>query len=137
MRERNSLCFVYTAPSEVIIHKRSIFNLAGLLTQATGRDGAIYYNGYGCFCGLGGYGTPVDDTDRCCKAHDDCYGTIMDCWPYVVDYKYSCSGNNCTCAPSNTFCGQKSCKCDLDFANCAARSKYNAIYWNYDKKNKC
>ena len=34
---------------------------------------SLHWNGYGCWCGLGGAGTPVDQFDATCKAHDECW----------------------------------------------------------------
>ena len=34
-----------------------------MITCATNRSGWDYYD-YGCWCGYGGSGTPIDDTDR-------------------------------------------------------------------------
>lgn len=34
---------------------------------------ALHWNGYGCWCGVGGEGTPVDEFDAVCKVHDECW----------------------------------------------------------------
>ncbi|KHJ96455.1 hypothetical protein OESDEN_03583 [Oesophagostomum dentatum] len=55
------------------------------------------YNNYGCFCGYGGGGTPIDGIDRCCEVHDRCYNeakTSKKCrWSfklYFDHYKWTC-----------------------------------------------
>uniref|UniRef100_A0A3Q1AV66 Phospholipase A2 n=1 Tax=Amphiprion ocellaris TaxID=80972 RepID=A0A3Q1AV66_AMPOC len=56
------------------------------------------YADYGCYCRLGGSGTPVDGLDSCCQVHDRCYSEALqheDCWPildnpYTEMYSYSC-----------------------------------------------
>ncbi|XP_020622303.1 neutral phospholipase A2 3-like [Orbicella faveolata] len=96
--------------------KRNLLQFGDMIKCATGRSG-LAYNGYGCWCGRGGSGTPVDDTDRCCKTHDECYDRAMeeDCRPYSDWYDRSgCTG----CGSNNDRCEKLICECD----GAAARS---------------
>ena len=43
--------------------KRNLLQFALMIRCKTGRS-SLDYNGYGCWCGRGGSGTPVDATDR-------------------------------------------------------------------------
>lgn len=42
----------------------SFWQFQRMVRLVTGRSAFFTYYGYGCYCGLGGKGTPVDDTDR-------------------------------------------------------------------------
>uniref|UniRef100_A0A673HI77 Phospholipase A2 n=1 Tax=Sinocyclocheilus rhinocerous TaxID=307959 RepID=A0A673HI77_9TELE len=96
----------------------------------------LVFADYGCFCGLGGTGTPVDQLDQCCFTHDACYGTaktLQSCSsvfdnPYTNTYDYKCDENTktVTCLDSNDECEMFICKCDKAAAECFAQSPYNA-----------
>ena len=43
--------------------KRGVLSFGLMVKLVTGED-PLDYNGYGCYCGIGGEGKPVDDLDR-------------------------------------------------------------------------
>ncbi|XP_015756360.1 PREDICTED: phospholipase A2 A2-actitoxin-Cgg2a-like [Acropora digitifera] len=84
-------------------HRRSIAGFGFLITCKAKRN-PFNYNGYGCYCGLGGYGKPVDGLDKCCQVHDTCYqllerrfnihGIANYIAPYLINYFWcKCTGN--------------------------------------------
>ncbi|XP_078000417.1 acidic phospholipase A2-like [Glandiceps talaboti] len=125
-------------------NKRSISQLGRMIECTTGRD-ALDYNGYGCHCGFGGFGIPIDDIDSCCQAHDDCYDEAVyehGCGyfeVYYIRYKNDCN----ECAPASAYgvddkkrhCKMTLCECDTALANCFNSSDYNEAFKRYPKWN--
>ncbi|XP_047647400.1 LOW QUALITY PROTEIN: putative inactive group IIC secretory phospholipase A2 [Phacochoerus africanus] len=68
----------------------SFWQFQRMVKHITGWSALCSYYGYGCYCGLGGKGTPVDDTDRCCLTHDCCYERLkqLGCQPVLNGYQF-------------------------------------------------
>ncbi|NXU53301.1 PA21B Phospholipase, partial [Turnix velox] len=85
---------------------RAVWGLRSMIRcTIPGSHPLLEYADYGCYCGLGGKGTPVDELDRCCQAHDNCYTQakkLDSCRrlvdnPYTEIYSFSCSNKQITC----------------------------------------
>ncbi|XP_073240100.1 uncharacterized protein [Porites lutea] len=120
-------------------YRRSLYQFYQMISCATNNN-PLKYNNYGCFCGLGGQGTPVDNLDRCCQKHDSCYRQInLDkrCrFPWYI-YVKSYERKDCTgCDSVNDDCQSAICKCDSVAAQCFAKNKINPVYEKYPQR-KC
>ncbi|KAM8865683.1 phospholipase A2-like [Synchiropus picturatus] len=124
---------------------RAVWQFGGMIQCVQPGVSPLKYNDYGCWCGLGGSGTPVDDLDMCCHVHDKCYEksrktpgcTNIADLPYVLEYEYTCSGQEVTCSASNNKCQAAVCECDRVAAHCFAKNVYNAEHKNLDPKVHC
>lgn len=137
--------------------RRSVAQFGEMISCATDR-GLIQswtdYDGYGCYCGLGGSGSPIDETDGCCLRHDNCYGEVMtsgmcpyEDFVYTVLYKYI--SWNCRTAEAKLYCrtaeeygffdglypecAAAMCKCDMEGALCFAASSYDKDLKSYPR----
>ncbi|CAN9513521.1 unnamed protein product [Ophioblennius macclurei] len=121
---------------------KAIWHFGGMIVCVQPGINPLKYNEYGCYCGLGGQGTPKDALDRCCQAHDNCYEQarkISGCsgltnLPYVIDYEFNCSNKRVSCSGSNPTCEAAACECDRVAAHCFAGVPYNSDYKNLDSK---
>ncbi|KRZ58157.1 5-methylcytosine rRNA methyltransferase NSUN4 [Trichinella nativa] len=116
------LCYTNSA-------ENSLPNLGCMVECTAHVDGMIYYNNYGCYCGFGGSGTPVDEIDNCCKIHDECYDSAVDSgicgkWEqYYIWYYWQCNDGNPTCSSdkNKSKCAQALCNCDRQIAICLGK----------------
>ncbi|XP_047408022.1 putative inactive group IIC secretory phospholipase A2 isoform X2 [Sciurus carolinensis] len=107
----------------------SFWQFQRMVKHITGRSAFLSYYGYGCYCGLGGKGVPVDDTDRCCLTHDCCYKKLKEsgCQPVLNSYQFHVINKTVVCGCSlgpggSCLCGLKACECDRQSAFCFRRS---------------
>ncbi|XP_035664397.1 acidic phospholipase A2 2-like [Branchiostoma floridae] len=101
--------------------KRNIRQLARMIEKVTGRN-AKDYNKYGCWCGRGGAGEPVDGIDTCCKAHDECYETVDR--PYRTTYNFAVDAGVVTCEDDPGTNERAVCDCDRTAVLCFNANVY-------------
>uniref|UniRef100_A0A8D1JYF0 Phospholipase A2 n=1 Tax=Sus scrofa TaxID=9823 RepID=A0A8D1JYF0_PIG len=80
------------------VHRRGLIELAGTVNCVGTRTPVAYMN-YGCYCGLGGHGQPLDAIDWCCHYHDCCYKRAEDagCSPKMDRYSWKCVDQHILC----------------------------------------
>uniref|UniRef100_A0A8B9PWP8 Phospholipase A2 n=1 Tax=Apteryx owenii TaxID=8824 RepID=A0A8B9PWP8_APTOW len=139
LRNDSGFCFLspplFCFPC-VFVSRLSVLELKRMVKSATGKSALLSYSWYGCFCGIGGRGTPVDATDRCCQRHDACYDGLLRhrCDAKRERYRYGWHGGGPVCY-QGSWCAQLSCECDRSLALCLRRSlgTYRARYRFYPK----
>ncbi|KAL3081872.1 hypothetical protein niasHT_037050 [Heterodera trifolii] len=99
---------------------------------------ALVYDDYGCWCGIGGSGTPIDGIDMCCKLHDQCYDLAVDrglCYDTYVEYadpySWTCQQGEPNCSQKQFGCKAALCECDKNVVNCWSKFKVPS------KREKC
>ncbi|XP_044625813.1 putative inactive group IIC secretory phospholipase A2 isoform X3 [Equus asinus] len=124
----------------------SFWQFQRMVKHITGRSAFFSYYGYGCYCGLGGKGTPVDDTDRCCLAHDCCYEKLkqLGCQPVLNTYQFHLVNGTvaceCTLGPGvGCLCGLRACECDKRSAYCFKESlpTYEKNFKQFSSRPRC
>ncbi|XP_029434450.1 basic phospholipase A2 2-like isoform X2 [Rhinatrema bivittatum] len=111
----------------------NLIDFAEMVKDVTGKDAAVHYASYGCYCGAAGRGKPVDATDKCCHAHDCCYADLSagGCRPQFDGYDYTVSNGNVTCDNELDDCGMLACECDRTAALC-----FKTNLDTYDRKQR-
>nr|P00620.1 RecName: Full=Acidic phospholipase A2; Short=svPLA2; AltName: Full=Phosphatidylcholine 2-acylhydrolase [Bitis gabonica] len=91
---------------------------------------------YGCYCGWGGKGKPIDATDRCCFVHDCCYGKMGTYDTKWTSYNYEIQNGGIDCDEDPQ--KKELCECDRVAAICFAnnRNTYNSNYFGHSS-SKC
>ncbi|XP_073457648.1 phospholipase A2-like [Aquarana catesbeiana] len=115
----------------------------GLMIDKVVRRPPIFsYAFYGCHCGAGGSGWPVDNIDWCCHIHDCCFDSISSrrCYPHWVLYRYDYIDGDITCLDNQLDgCARRACECDREAVLCFKR--HNATYSPsnnfYPKSTRC
>uniref|UniRef100_A0A8D0DN42 Phospholipase A2 n=1 Tax=Salvator merianae TaxID=96440 RepID=A0A8D0DN42_SALMN len=102
--------------------KANLLQFGIMIRATTGKSAFPHYSTYGCYCGIGGKGDPVDATDSCCKTHDCCYEKLRECNTKTDRYRF------------RTQCEKRICECDKAAAICFRdnlKSTYHLKYAYY------
>ncbi|XP_074656911.1 acidic phospholipase A2-like [Tubulanus polymorphus] len=137
------ICASWKFDSVVSVEERSLDQFGHMMKELTKRPVADF-NRYGNYCGKGGSGRVLDQIDRCCKVHDDCYGRIgknecksksffdfLSTSVYVNKYAWKMQNGAIVCESSNSKCDMVLCECDKAAAECF---KKNLRFYNPARK---
>ncbi|GAB6029336.1 hypothetical protein CHUAL_005105 [Chamberlinius hualienensis] len=119
--------------------RKDMINFLTIAALKTGRNPLDFIN-YGRYCGLGGSGYALDETDNCCKLHDECYtqvknthecSNLSDGFYYFLGYSWEKSEDgDVRCVAANDtalgLCSADLCQCDVDIVHCIASTPYNS-----------
>ena len=134
--------------SSIFIHSTSanIVQMINQLKCASGRSRYEFYDlsNYGCWCGVGGSGKPLDRIDRCCWAHDKCFEQArtqdFKCNPKKVLYSWTCEDKNGICenevfdhSSDKVKCAKTACDCDKVFSKCVSEGRMNRRFYKISK----
>nr|A8E2V9.1 RecName: Full=Basic phospholipase A2 Tgc-K49; Short=svPLA2; AltName: Full=Phosphatidylcholine 2-acylhydrolase; Flags: Precursor [Trimeresurus gracilis]AAW92122.1 K49 phospholipase A2-like protein [Trimeresurus gracilis] len=114
----------------LLVGEGSLIQLWEMIFQEMGKGAAKKYGLYGCNCGMGHRGRPVDATDRCCSVHKCCYKKLTDCDPKTDRYSYSWENGAIVCGGDDP-CRKEVCECDKATTIC-----FRDNLDTYDKKYK-
>ncbi|XP_067842832.1 LOW QUALITY PROTEIN: acidic phospholipase A2 E-like [Heptranchias perlo] len=128
--------------------KRQLDQLGSMIECRLGQGrwlSRLDYFDYGCYCGLGGHGKPLDAVDRCCWQHDVCYGKFESesrCWwfeyPYWTHYSWTCTRSGfLSCSDAKDTCSRSICDCDKRLVDCFSKSHYDSDLKGINKAAMC
>ena len=125
---------LHNADDQTKVEDRAFWQFSYQMANIFGAEISAGLLDYGCYCGLNGKGTPKDGLDRCCQAHDRCYGTYSSwwCWPKFVSYDYNFVGNSIKCNDNAGSCSHSICMCDKVFIECVHVNTYHPENYNVD-----
>ncbi|XP_075696600.1 phospholipase A2-like isoform X2 [Rhinoderma darwinii] len=112
-----------------------------MVNYATRRLPLTSFVFYGCHCGIGGSGLPVDEIDWCCRFHDCCYDILISLGgtPLHQAYKVSLINRTLTCDDEDPDgFARRTCECDRTASLCF--QEFNDRYsrtnsFNFFRKN--
>lgn len=106
--------------------RRDLWQLYNVISCSMPCDPLVLKD-YGCYCGLGGAGLPVDPIDKCCMLHDNCY-QLAPCHQsltYFLPYNWYCIEGRAQCVAVSSSkwsyissCAYSLCECDRIFSEC-------------------
>uniref|UniRef100_R4FJB5 PLA2-Aca-45 n=1 Tax=Acanthophis wellsi TaxID=239747 RepID=R4FJB5_9SAUR len=134
-----AVCVSLLGASDIPPQPLNLYQFGGMIKCANkGTRSWLSYVNYGCYCGWGGSGKPVDELDRCCQIHDNCYAEAgkKRCKPKLTLYSWKCAKDVPVCN-SKSVCGSFVCDCDAAAAKCFAKAPYNKNNIGIGSKTRC
>uniref|UniRef100_A0A8D0G9J9 Phospholipase A2 n=1 Tax=Sphenodon punctatus TaxID=8508 RepID=A0A8D0G9J9_SPHPU len=96
-----------------------LWDLNRMIKIETGKHAFPNYSTYGCYCGWGGKGQPMDETDWCCHQHDCCYEKLdkRGCRTKTDSYHFFHLFGKVYCG-LGSWCEKQICECDRTLVLC-------------------